>query len=74
MVYCNFIIINSSSVLQILLVRDKLPSRGQLPEWSLHKGQREAFSFACKSLPLAQNSRLSHTNLSLTVLDKRLLL
>lgn len=41
---------NSSSVLQILLIRDKLPSRGQLPKWSLYQGQWEALSSACTSL------------------------
>lgn len=42
----------SGSVLQVLLVGDELPSRGQLPQRSLCEGQREAFPFACKSLNL----------------------
>lgn len=60
MIFSNYMIRNSSSVLQILLVRDELPSRGQLPEWSLYKGQRKAFSFARKSLPSPKNSPLRY--------------
>lgn len=36
--------------IQVLLVRDELRSRRQLPQWSLYKGQRETLSFACKLL------------------------
>lgn len=36
-------------VIQVLLVRDKLRPRRQLPKWSLYKSQRETVSFACKS-------------------------
>lgn len=42
-------------VFQILLIRDKLPSRGQLSKRSLYKGQWEDFPFACKGLSFFKN-------------------
>lgn len=52
----RFGLLNVSLCFQVLLVRDELPSRGQLPKQSLYKGQWETFPSASKCFLLLQKS------------------